>query len=257
MIDAGNEKKIVNILWTGGYDSTFRVVQLSKLPIKIKPYYISDNRYSEKAELHAIKKVIDELKNKQDIVCTFLDLETIPINERVVDPNIEMAFKNLLSLDFMGSQYEWLSYFAKIHPGIELSIHQDDKAVILINKHGAFTRICDPVLGDYFVIDEANSHKDIVTLFGNFHFPLLEYTKVMMKEEYARLGCEDIINLTWFCYSPVNGQSCGLCNPCIYTIEEGLYWRFSATALKRYKYRTIYKPFFKVYHYCRKIFKMK
>ena len=44
-----NEKKRSNkCLWTGGYDSSFRMVQLSKSNVMIQPYYLSDKRKCEK-----------------------------------------------------------------------------------------------------------------------------------------------------------------------------------------------------------------
>ena len=38
-------KKIVNLLWTGGWDSTFRLCQLILVKRKnVQPYYIIDNK---------------------------------------------------------------------------------------------------------------------------------------------------------------------------------------------------------------------
>lgn len=34
--------RIVNILWTGGLDSSFRVIELSQMEVIIQPYYIID-----------------------------------------------------------------------------------------------------------------------------------------------------------------------------------------------------------------------
>lgn len=42
------EREVINVLWTGGYDSSFRIVQLSKNKVTIQPYYLSDNRKCEK-----------------------------------------------------------------------------------------------------------------------------------------------------------------------------------------------------------------
>ena len=38
--------KKVKVLWTGGFDSTFRVTQLSRMDVEIEPYYLSDGRLS-------------------------------------------------------------------------------------------------------------------------------------------------------------------------------------------------------------------
>ena len=52
------EKQTINVLWTGGLDSTCRVAQLSQMDnITIQPYYIVDpGRKSVEYELKAMKK---------------------------------------------------------------------------------------------------------------------------------------------------------------------------------------------------------
>lgn len=53
------EKGTVNILWTGGWDSTFRVVELSRMEgITIQPVYVIDpNRKSVPYELRAMDNI--------------------------------------------------------------------------------------------------------------------------------------------------------------------------------------------------------
>lgn len=229
-----NNQIHVSIFWTGGYDSTFRICQLSRKKVLITPYYLSDNRASEQMELKAIDVIRNKLINDPNTIATINPLQYISKESRKSDSNITNAFQKLLEQDFMGSQYEWLGIFALEHPGIELSIHKDDKAMALILKHGALT-LQEAEYGTYYVIDKNKSAQELITLFGNQHFPLAEYTKLQMKQEYISMGLADILNDTWFCYTPIDGKPCGICNPCRYTIEEGMKERFSAEALKRYK----------------------
>lgn len=58
-----------------------------------------------------------------------------------------------------------------------------------------------------------------VELFRSFSFPLLDWTKVEMREYAAKHDFEYLMQLTWFCHAPRGGEPCG---PCGYTIEEGL-----------------------------------
>ena len=229
-------KKTVEILWTGGYDSSFRMCQLSRKDVIIQPYYLSDNRASEENELKAINVISDKLRSHKDTVAEIKELIYVPVGDRKQIPEITQAFKNLLSQDRMGSQYEWLGIFALEHKGIEMSIHKDDKAVNLIQKHGKFKLDSDET-GEWYVIDTDASSEDCSVLFGNLRFPLVNYTKLEMKSEYEAMGLEDVINDTWFCFTPIDGKPCGCCNPCKYTIEEGMAYRFSDSALKRYKWR--------------------
>lgn len=233
----GNEK--IRILWTGGFDSTFRMVQLSRKDVIIEPHYVSDNRKSEHYELNAIAQITKVLAAKPETRCTILPLVYVPIEERIPHPEIDAAFKRLLENRFMGSQYSWLGSYAKEHPGIEMSIHKDDKAIAVIHQFGSLIETKDPILGTSYVVDSVSSTEDLLMVFENYRFPLAHYTKLQMMDEYNALGCADIISMTWFCFSPRNGKPCGVCNPCKYTIEEGLKNRFPPVALRRYRYRKI------------------
>lgn len=227
----------VQILWTGGFDSTFRVVQLSRRNIVIEPHYVSDNRKSEPNELNAIAQITKTLLEKPETRCKILPLVYVPFEGRVSCPVIESAFNRLLDQQYMGSQYSWLGSYAKEHPRIEMSIHKDDKAIEVINRFGGLCEINDSLSGINYVVDPENSTKDLLTVFKDYRFPLVQYTKLQMLEEYHALGCSDIVPMTWFCFNPRNGQPCGTCNPCKYTIEEGMGSRFPRSALNRYRLR--------------------
>lgn len=229
-----NNRGGVEVLVTGGFDSTFRLIQLSQCNVDIQLYYISDNRKSEKNELIAISKIIDLLKLNKNTCCSFQKLKVISVNERITDPLITEAYERMLKKDFFGSQYDWLGRFATAHKGIELSIHKDDKAIQLINKYGELIKVTDRIIGDYYIIDQKNSASDLIKLFGNYHLPLVNCTKLQMRDYYLNHGYKEIMDLTWFCFSPVKGRPCGKCNPCIYTIEEGMKERFTRMALFRY-----------------------
>ena len=57
-----------------------------------------------------------------------------------------------------------------------------------------------------------------------------------MKEWAEQNGLMDIMNKTWFCHHPINDEPCGICHPCIITIEQGLEYRLNKKALRRYKF---------------------
>ena len=233
-------KKTIEIFWTGGYDSTFRVVQLSRLPVKIRPIYFSDNRLSEKIELSVIQKVTEILNNKKDTKCEIIPLKIISIEQRIKDDTISEAYQRLLSKTFMGSQYEWLAWFAKYHKGIEISVLGSDGGFIQKNNF-LFLLVSDEIIGDYYVLDQEKCDEDVCTVFGNFHYPLMKMSKLGMKKKYLEWDCQEIMNLTWFCHTPINGKPCGLCKPCQCTIEEGMTERFTKMALLRYKLKPVKK----------------
>ena len=223
----------VNIFWTGGYDSTFRMVQLSTLQVTIQPYYLPDNRQSEQNELEAIRSITKDIVSNVKTRCIIKPLIILPTSKVEPDDEITKAYNDLRSKIVIGSQYDWLARFAKSVPGIELCIHLDDKAYDAINKYGEVKLIKETESISYFIIDNEKSSKEINLLFGNMHLPLLEFSKLSMATEYKRLGYANTMSKTWFCFSPIDNKPCGVCNQCICTIEEGMKFRFNKKALLR------------------------
>lgn len=232
-----NLKTTVNILWTGGWDSTFRIVQLSAMDVIVQPYYLLCGRNSERYELGAIAKISEMIRSRSSTVCTLRDVITVPINESDNNRDISDSYDAMNRVRKFGIQYDWLARLAREVNGLELTIHQDDKALSVINQFGKVRKTRDTETGEYSVLDFEHSTPDARNIFGNFRFPLLEYTKVRMKKEAEAGGFMEIMNRTWFCYFPVNGEPCGVCNPCIYTIDEGLGYRFNKAAMRKYRAR--------------------
>lgn len=228
-------EKSIEIFWTGGYDSTFRVVQLSRMDITIRPYYLSDNRIAESYEIAAIEKIIQLIRNHPDTKAKLLDLVYIPYNERPeTDPDIKAASDRIFSQNWLGNQYVWLASFAKEHKGIELSIEKGTNPVRLIEKNGGFRKDYVEGVGETYVVDKT-THPDYLALFGNFSLPLLEVSKLDMKDFFIRHNYEDVMKATWFCHSPIDNKPCGKCNPCKGVVEEGMAERLDEDALARYK----------------------
>lgn len=236
--------KTINLLWTGGWDSTYRILQLFKKEVIIQPYYLLDNRKSEEQELQAISTITELIKAHPETNCILKELITAKVADIPKDAEITTSFKNLLKTDFFGSQYDWLARFSKNIHNLELTIHEDDKACVIINKHGGVHKKNSDLKGTYFELDTAVSSADLINVFGNYHFPLLKITKLEMKKYAEDSGLMDIMNTTWFCHNPVDNQPCGKCNPCLYTIEEGLLYRFSKKTIFKHKKKKL-KAFFK------------
>jgi 7-cyano-7-deazaguanine synthase in queuosine biosynthesis len=234
--------KRVNILWTGGWDSTYRVLSLIDKHVSIQPYYLKDNRKSEELELKAIETITEDIRNHPHSKCEVLELITMNVSEVPVNVEITKAYKNILKKDFYGSQYDWLARFAKKIRNLELNIHQDDKAVLIIQKYGNIIKEHDDLKGDYYVLDHEKSSEDLIQVFGNFHFPILTDSKLEMKEWAINFGLIDTMNKTWFCFHPIKSEPCGRCNPCTYAIEEGMEYRFNKSAMRRYRFYRLIKP---------------
>lgn len=238
------EKKIINILWTRGWDSSFRIFQLSDKEVTIQPYYLKDDRKSEKLELDAIASITKEICKLETTKCTINPLITKSVSDIEIDDDINESYykirKDFETLNHsqghkLGKQYEWLARFSKDIDNLELGIHKGGKITDVINTYGGFEKRTTNNKGEYFAINKTNSSKDLNKIFGNYHFPLLNLTKLKMKQIAEDNGGMDILNNTWFCHVPINEEPCGHCTPCMQTVEFGLEYRFSEKALKRYK----------------------
>ncbi len=151
-------RKKVEIFWTGGFDSSFRVTQLSRCDVDIQPYYLADNRDSQEYELNAIKKITEVLRNHKDTRAEILPLITVSVEERIAAPEITAAYDRIHKNQRLGTQYDWLGRFASVHPGIELGIHE--QAIEFINKFGSLKTVDDPDIGQYWIVDKENTDKD-------------------------------------------------------------------------------------------------
>ncbi|NLF71790.1 MAG: hypothetical protein GX575_22390 [Candidatus Anammoximicrobium sp.] len=231
-----SQRTVIRVLWTGGFDSSNRMVQLSRRQVCIQPYYLSGNRRSKQRELNSIAAVARDIQEHPDTVCTILPLITVRLEDIGPDREITAAHRRLRRATEIGSQYDCLARFAKTVAGLELCLEkaESSKALNCILKYGAL-KLEHEVLNDpYCVIDKDRSSQDLIRVFGAFRFPVIDKTKLELVEGFRQLGFEQTMHKTWFCFTPVNGEPCGACNPCRSAIEEGMRFRFTDAALKRY-----------------------
>ncbi|MDM1277716.1 7-cyano-7-deazaguanine synthase [Acinetobacter indicus] len=230
-----------NILWTGGWDSTFRVLDLVLIKGReVQPYYVLDMaRKSTKIELETmqnIKSLVGVLKPGADQLIKdhiYIKLDEIPHNEQITK-----QFKSLYAESFLGSQYDWLGRYVESIGlnDLELCIHKDDKAEAFVRND--VLKVVDG--NDQYYKLSPTPKKEALLLFKNYHFPLLQMTKVEMGEIAKANNFAHIMEQTWFCHTPtVDNKPCGLCNPCKYTREEGLGRRVPRPPLRKYLYLEI------------------
>jgi len=234
---------LVKILWTGGFDSTYRMIQLSKNEVTIQPFYLSDKiRRSEHYELNAIQSIAYDIKKHPETKCKVLPLIKFSVSDLKEDGDIVEAYQRLRKISWIGPQYIWLSEFAKTNQGLELCLEKDDcdrvdnkyGATYCILHNGNLKQVKEGDI-DYWILDDDKSSKDLIKVFGAFHFPVINITKLRMVEEYKRLGFTEAMKKTWFCHTPVKNKPCGVCNPCKQVIEEGLSFRIPPAGMKRHE----------------------
>lgn len=191
-----------NVLWTSGWDSTFRVLDLVLVQREpVRPYYVSDpGRQSTPIELRSMDKIRAMAIAHDSQVRQLLEpTRVFRRDELIPDAEASAAYIAMKGEKHLGGQYEWLAWLAEQEDlcSLELGVHKDDR----------FAK---------FLGDEA------FAAYRRFAFPLLGVTKIEMGEYARKHGFHYIMEQTWFCHQPLRGKPCGRCVPCRQTIEEGM-----------------------------------
>jgi len=216
--------KPVILLWTGGWDSTFRLLQLLRdTDARIQPLYLVDDvgRESTPKEIKAIREIRSELlawlpEARDRLLPT--DYGSFRATE--VEPHYRRAWERLNEQGVVGRQYPVMASYAEQNgiERMESGILGTDEflsgllrsSTVTSNTPGGHVRVLSP---------QADGP---ITLFERFAFPLLGNTKLEMKEEAERREWMHIMGHTWFCDQPTFGLPCGDCFSCQSAQKEGV-----------------------------------
>jgi hypothetical protein len=246
------QRATVRLLWTGGWDSTFQLLRLLLVHGKhVTPYYLMrERRPSTPVEVATMARIRSALNDRFPATRTLLHPTRFFDVARIApDPAITDAYEHALQQRHLGRQYEWLAWFCVEQriDEIELCIHRDDKAHAVLDP---FVIEADEGAGyrthrfDARHRGRREDAAELHRLFRHFSFPLFETTKLEMASEAQSRGWQPIMDMTWFCHSPLRGKPCGICNPCLYTIEEGLGHRLPRwSRIRAAVFRNVLLPF--------------
>lgn len=219
-------RKPAKILWTGGWDSTFQLLRLLLLNHQpVEPYYLIDeDRPSTGTELLTMKRIRQRIKEAGKHAAELMQpTQYFSVSQIPDNPAITRAYNAIRKTRFIGGQYDWLARYCESQSitGLQLCIHEDDQAAAIVGPILAGTGPGQglPNWGSQCL--GTGEH----LIFKWFEFPVLKLTKIDMLNLANQYGWSEIMNMTWFCHQPWKGKPCGSCNPCRYTIEEGLGWR--------------------------------
>lgn len=228
------------VFWTSGWDSTYMVIRLLRAGFTVQPLYIYNpkrkSRHKELAALDTLSKMISSrIKTGKLLPYRIINLKSITI-----DPEITQAFTDIMAAlpdgqRPLGYQYRYLASFIKQHQseyptvalGLEKALSPDTCACsAIIRQFGALT--------PDFRIDPERSTSALVTLLGNFEFPIMDITEPEMVENIKTWHYEDIMQNIWFCHRPIHGEPCGFCNPCTSKIIGEMDFLLPSSSLDRY-----------------------
>lgn len=237
------QEETINLLWTGGWDSTYRLAQLSRGRYKIQPYYVvNEKRKSLKEERKAIKEIYDLLKQKEETKAELLPIIEINRGDYEVPIELKKAYREVLKKAKMGPQYEWLATVSKHIPNLEMSLERSIEKptsydLYIRNANYKILNEDDETRAAYKLTK--NNDKALYDLLGDFSFPVSVFTRSKMDfyEDFKRWGYLDIAKKTWFCSQPIDGEPCGYCAPCRNVMKQGLEFRMPESSKKRYHNR--------------------
>ena len=212
----------VILLWTGGWDSTFRLLQLlHDTDAKIQPLYLIDEeRASTPKEMEVMHEIRSDLEAQlPETRHRLLPTDYGSYRPTEMEPHHRKAWEALKERGRVGLQYPILASYAEQN-GIErteLSIEATTGTASILESK---VEPRETRGGEVYVLPRKTSAPE--SMFARFAFPLLDYTKLDMKREAERRGWMAILKKTWFCFNPTFDLPCGKCYPCKIAQKEGM-----------------------------------
>lgn len=188
-----NTDTMVHLFWTGGWDSTFRLLQLLLIEKKkVQPHYIVTSQPSTGKEIDTMLAIRQDLYRKYPETKELLKPTRFE-SEGLIEPHegITDVYESIKKEKRICLQYEFLARYC--------------------NQIGKKIEVCVEPYGDGLQIDYLNTG----LIFDNFFlYPLIKTSKGKMVKRSNENGWNDIMYKTWYCQVPKNGNPCGLCGSC-------------------------------------------
>jgi 7-cyano-7-deazaguanine synthase in queuosine biosynthesis len=222
----GPDRDIVHLLWTGGWDSTFRLLQLLvETEARVQPIYVVDEKRA------STPREIDTMRTlRREIVETLPGAEARLLPTRyggsfgaiTIEPHHRRQWRALQEDARVGYQHPNLASYAEQNDieRLEIGVQIEARASEVRDQLEPHFETQETPGGPVTVLAEGVDGP--AALFERFAFPLLSLPKQDMKAEAERWGLRSIMEKTWFCYDPVLGFPCGACHPCTTVLNEGM-----------------------------------
>jgi hypothetical protein len=218
----------LDVLWTGGWDSTFIVLDATlHAGREVRPHYLVDpQRPSAEREIRTMERIRAAVIELSPAAGERLaPVRIVARSEIPPDAGVDDWYRALSSRVHVAQQYAWLSRYAGAQGG--------GLALGIIFRSGGLLDVIGPELefagGTWRLREEVSD--EAFELFRPFVFPTIELTKLDMREVADARGFRPLLDMTWFCHEPrSNGATCGLCPPCHDARHQGMGWRLSRPA---------------------------
>ncbi|MCF6743611.1 hypothetical protein E9529_04860 [Blastococcus sp. KM273128] len=208
---AHGDAERVQLLWTGGWDSSFRLMQLLLVERRpVQPIYVIDTgRPSTLFELRAMEAMRAGLLTRLAEPSLLAPTAFVLASDHAPEARDAEIGHRLLHETSMGTQYLWLSGPAAAlgWSGVELCIERYESGLSDWQRR---------VFDDPGRLNGSPESE----LFRFWSFPVMHLTKEEMREVARAHGFLDLLVLRWSCFRPLDGRPCGRCRPCRLTQDE-------------------------------------
>ena len=224
------QKKIHHIFWTGGMDSTARLIKvLLTTKETVQPHFVIRHEECTGHEINAQNNVrrafgrkYPELKSKL-LPTAYTNVDLIPRSKEV-----EAQIRKIEEKVVVYAQYHILADYCHAF---------DIDQVDIVFERDEDYDPSKPYISDYF---------EVADPFKSFRIAHGDHTKQsaynMAKEE----GWDDLLKMTSFCRRPgKRGRPCGTCGPCNDTVREGLGFRLTFTARMKARILIPFREFYR------------
>jgi hypothetical protein len=226
-----------NIFWTGGFDSTFRLLQLicDDEISEINIYYITlfiDNikyslvgRRSVDIELKTMLNILLMLntskikkfniigKSEDLLTCSFMfnfDFMNYICKEEVTySDKIKIYYFDLFANDFVNRPISQYTYISEILE--ELNIEADICLEYNPDNPRSFYNLVSKVIVNNKISHENNPE---LKAFSRYNLPIISLTKEDMLEISINNGWCGVLEITWSCWYPYDNRPCNNCFAC-------------------------------------------
>lgn len=220
-----NKRPTYYIFWTGGYDSTFRILQaLIVDKSNIVPIYLSgiiDNgpsnktrRKNNKQELAALRNITSEIYKRYPHLRKMLKpLVIIPEVklDRTVSDSMEILYRRGMVRRPI-CQYGALSQVSlDMNRPIEMAVEKEPHSSMMYKT--VHSRVTGEGI-DRKISDKVINREPEFNIYRNFRFSTLHLSKKDMLREAKKYGFDDLLRKTWSCWYPHNGKPCNRCIMC-------------------------------------------
>lgn len=215
--------RCVSLFWTGGYDSTFRLLQIVLIEKKcVNPIYLnfsgldglSIRRENVNFEINTMNKIINELRRLGygDLIMPITVVKNISLSSEVLNATTELHNQGFLRRAV--SQYAHMVQYS-------LDKNRIIEECAEKSEHSTSYKMVRPYLNSNGLLDLNQVRGTPLYVIRNIRFPIINLTKRDMLDIAKEHNFDYILQWTKSCWWPdENGKPCGKCLMCTTRQEE-------------------------------------